>query len=120
MSIKNSHKLKQSISEKTVVELELKKIDKEINEYTESKLELIAKHKGILKKINGLQKDIVVSEHAILRYFERILGYDLEDIKAKILTEDVIKAHTIFKNGTFPMDKGKATIKNNVVITIKI
>jgi hypothetical protein len=72
------------------------------------------------KEITRLKKGIIVSEHAMLRYFERVLGFNLEEIKALVLPpedQEIIKA---MGNGTFPINKGthKVTVVDSVITTV--
>jgi len=73
-------------------------------------------------KIEALEKDGVlkVSEHAILRYIERVKGINISDIENEILTNEV-KTITDDFGGTANLKYGKVTIviKDFTVITIK-
>lgn len=96
---------------------------------TEDKLVLEEKIKREKDTINKLEKDIknirdnvngrlVVSEHALLRYFERVLNYDLEEIKKKIVPDTVETAIKTMGSGTFPTETHKLKVKNGIVVTI--
>lgn len=69
------------------------------------------------------QSQVVVSEHALLRYAERVLGINLDEIRQKILTDDL--RHLIDKmagtgNGKFTHPDGyRLIVKNRVVATIE-
>ena len=70
------------------------------------------------KKIKEGNK-IIVSEHAMLRYIERVLGIDLKEIERRILTDEVKEQYKIVGNGRFPInDEFRALIRDNVVVTI--
>ena len=44
--------------------------------------------KSLEQKITNLQNsDLIVSEHAIIRYIERVIGINIEEIVEKIATE---------------------------------
>jgi chromosome segregation ATPase len=81
------------------------------------------RHKKNLKHIDdmisNLQKKVVVSEHAILRYFERVLGFDLDTIRKKVLdtnTEQLIKS---LGDGSYPVETThKIKVRDNTVVTI--
>jgi len=78
--------------------------------------------KTLTEKLNSFEKkDTIISEHAYLRYFERVLGYDLEKIGKEILSEDILKMmETLGSSGKYPNQKGyRLVIKNNVVVTIE-
>ena len=87
--------------------------------------ELTAKEKELnelKKKLESLEyKSPVVSEHAYLRYFERVLGYDLQEISKEILSEDVLALmETLGNSGKYPNKKGyRLVLKDNVVVTIE-
>lgn len=60
-----------------------------------------------------------VTDHAILRYCERLLGFDLELVKSQILKS--IPENHIDKliDGKYPLiEGGKAVIKNHRIVTI--
>lgn len=64
-------------------------------------------------------KDPVVSEHALLRYIERIYGIDLKEIEDQILTPCNIKAIKTLGNGKYPLQSGgKAVVKGGTVVSI--
>jgi predicted nuclease with TOPRIM domain len=62
-------------------------------------------------------RDPVVSEHALLRYIERRLGLNLDDVRAEILqgrTEQIRK----FKTCKIKTDGMTLVVKNQVVVTV--
>lgn len=75
---------------------------------------------GLKKRINNLGKaNVIVSEHAILRYLERIEGINIDGVIKTILSnnklEETIKVLT---SGDIPIQGGIARVQNNVIITI--
>jgi hypothetical protein len=73
-------------------------------------------------KIRLLGKDegLRVSEHAYVRYFERIEGYDLAEIESKILTDEVKRLVDVLgTNGEYPLGTNSIVMKDGVVVTIK-
>lgn len=77
--------------------------------------------KNKIKEI-GMDKDLIISEHAIVRYFERVMGINIEQIKKEILTDSVLDLIGKFdgNNGEYPVKEGNFSIrvKNNIVVTI--
>lgn len=60
-----------------------------------------------------------VSNHAIVRYLERIDGVDVEAVKDKILSDELLKQTAVLGDGRYPLACGKqAVIKNGVIVTI--
>jgi hypothetical protein len=72
-----------------------------------------------MDKLNG-KENLKVSEHAIVRYFERVLGSDIGLIEKKILTDEVVAlVEKLGGTGTFNCDGFSVVIKNYTVVTIK-
>ena len=74
------------------------------------------------KRIKEITETPVVSEHAMLRYFERVEGYDLEEIRRKIMPERVEEQVKLIQTGTFPVGVNGSSFrvraKNRVVLTV--
>lgn len=120
MSVKDSQKLKGFQSRKAKLEVEIDEL-KEQQRGIQSKLSKAQNQlNGILGDIEALKdKDIVISEHAILRYIERAMGLDLEQIKASILTDANKAAIKRLGNCKFPIGEGlKAVVKDNCIVSI--
>jgi predicted nuclease with TOPRIM domain len=64
-------------------------------------LALKQRRKELEEKFAG----VLVSEHAIVRYFERVLGFDIDEIKHQIVNEKTAEQIRVLKSGLFP---GKA------------
>jgi hypothetical protein len=74
------------------------------------------------RRIAALENDtskVVVSEHALLRYFERVLGFDLREIESKLLSERTMDAIRQVRTCRIRVDGGLAlVVKNGVVVSI--
>ncbi len=121
MSAKNSQTLKQLQTRKAKLEstiadskLTLEDAKSELNKYT-------SQLASVNNQINQLKdKDIIISEHAILRYMERVMGVDMEAIKERVLTNTVKTMIGNMGNGKYPIDGGgKAVVRNNTIITVE-
>ena len=121
MAIKGKEELKKlnTLQVKLQSEIEAIKIEREI---LNNKLQSAERNLGkILEEIKKLKEGnkIIVSEHAMLRYIERVLGIDLKEIERRILTDEVKEQYKIVGNGRFPInDEFRALIRDNVVVTI--
>ncbi|MDO4813540.1 MAG: hypothetical protein Q3988_00440 [Gemella sp.] len=78
----------------------------------------------IKQKIQALSKnsdEITVSEHAIVRYLERVMEIDMEDFVDKILPEEDKKVIKKLGNGQYSVNQGShiVVVRNGVVMTIK-
>lgn len=80
------------------------------------------KLKNIEKKINEIENsnsEIVITEHARLRYIERVIGINLEELDAKIIdeaTKDIVKK---MGSGTYPVGGHQIVVKKNTIVTVK-
>lgn len=122
MSIKDTTTLKSLETKYKQIETKRNLI---INEINDKQLEAssLKKELGQIKQqIDSLKsKDvgkIIVSEHSLLRYIERVLGIDLNVLRNKILSDDDAKVISALGNGTFPKDGFKIKIKDGVVVTV--
>ena len=72
-------------------------------------------------KLTKKGNTIKVSEHAVLRYLERISGLSIENVEGLILNENVLNMVSKLRgNGSYPNNGFKVVIKNNVVVIIII
>lgn len=88
------------------------------NKEYQSKLQAI---KNLKSEIDKLSKDttVKVSEHAIVRYFERVKGYNIAEIEKDILSDEVLNLiNQLGENGKFPNKEFHVVLKNNTVTTI--
>lgn len=108
-------RLEKEYASARVLEMEIKSLNK--------KKDIIYKNIRSLKdSIDKIGKEyLVISEHAILRYIERVEIIPIEEVKAKVLSEQLIKMWKILGNGEYPIgDTGAcAIIKNGIITTIK-
>ncbi len=61
---------------------------------------------------------VIVTEHALLRYFERVLGFDLNEIKSQIVPEKTVEQIRTCQSGVFPVNNFKLRVKKGIVITL--
>lgn len=116
-------KLKQlkTRSEELAIELEI--VKKRLSEAGKEYQEKLNRKKSVDAAIESLeQEDVVtISDHAILRYLERVEGIDIETIREKLLTSSAIDIYHKLdnNNGTYPSGDGYSlVIRNNNIITV--
>lgn len=120
MALKDTHKLKELRSSQRGIEHSIAAVLLEEKEVAIKKKDLhkdLSDVKGKIEKLS--QKELIISEHAFLRYLERVEGINLEEIQAKILTKELMMKYKTLGNGTFPIGDFKIVIRNNTVVTIK-
>ena len=80
------------------------------------------------KKLDGIQRDIdkltnakpVVTEHALLRFAERLLDVDFESIEQLILNDDNLAAIRRLGSGKIPTLAGYTlVVQNNTIVTVE-
>lgn len=125
---------------------ELKKLQTRLSQLEGELKDAQASQKTANQQVNDLQKKIkqardsmeklkdvetIVSEHAILRFFERVLGYDLDEIRGMILSGKTPELIDEFRSGKFPQQletpptngsfnkSFRLVVKNKVVTTIE-
>lgn len=86
-------------------------------EYSQKKM-AIDNLKEIIASIDN-DSTVKVSEHAIIRYLERVKGINIEEVEKEILPDSVLKLiDTLGGNGIYPVDDFQIRLKNFTVTTI--
>lgn len=63
--------------------------------------------------------EINVTDHAIVRYFERVIGLNIDEVKQKIITDEVLRLVTkLGGTGTLPNNNFKLVLEDWNVVTI--
>lgn len=92
-------------------------IDNKQKDY-KNKLDMI---KSIKNEIESLSKtkDIKISEHAIIRYLERVKGLNINDIEKEIINEEIVKmVNALGGNGKYPNKDFSVVMKDFTVTTV--
>lgn len=64
---------------------------------------------------------IHVTDHAIIRYFERVLGLDLTDIRKELSSAKINKMYSTLGDGKYPLEQGngaRAVVVDNTVVSV--
>jgi len=122
MSIKNSAELKGLETRRNKLQAERKTLNIEIAEKQKESAAMKKKIDYLQSAIEKLKKktpsNIVISEHAMLRYIERVLGIDLNELQNKIIPSNKLDEIKLIGNGTFSINNHKVTVKDGVVVTV--
>lgn len=118
----NTHLLKQYNTQIEKIKSEIKGMESERNNIHNSIQLAKNQIQKLQSKIKEMQNsEVVVTEHTLLRYFERVKGFNLEDIKLEMLS-DKTKSHLEFVNGAkakIPWEGCSLVVENNKIITIE-
>ena len=98
-------------NELTVLKAEVSRLQTEIM----SKQETV---KSIQREITQLTKEPLVTEHAMLRYFERVLGFDIADIKNKIMPTEVLRQIKLLGDGEYPVENFSIKCRQGAIVTV--
>lgn len=107
-------------------EVELKAIQEQIKNLEASRNGIqkeVAKLKDQRTRIEAQNQGVTLSEHALLRFLERVEGIDLVAVSQKILPESVIKTVEQLGDGRYPVGSPVQyylVIKNNKVVTVEV
>jgi len=119
MSVKQAQSLKELQSRKNKLLVKKKSVEKEQNDLRKEHNRLKDQLNHINSQIKKMQKkDVTVSEHAILRYLERTMGLNIEEIKRKILTDKAKLAIATLGNGKIPSGDCTLVVKDNTVVSV--
>lgn len=75
---------------------------------------------NVLQEIDKLSNktEIKISDHAIVRYFQRVKGIDLDQVRKEILSPSVLSWVETLGDGTYPSQDCKLVIRDNTVVTV--
>jgi len=116
--IKQKQTIKSLMSQKASLEVEISEaenkrclIDNDLN-FKRKKLN------EIINKLNGISDEPQITEHALLRYIQRIKGVDIEEIKKEIMTDKNKAMIETLGSGTFKLNGIKMIVKDKTIITL--
>ncbi|SEW21711.1 hypothetical protein SAMN05428988_3240 [Chitinophaga sp. YR573] len=64
------------------------------------------------------RNNVIVSEHAILRFIERVQPLPPSEVAARILTPSLKNMVLTLGNGTYPVDDFLVKVRDNIVVTV--
>lgn len=70
-------------------------------------------------EVQATMKEPIVSEHALLRYLERVRGVDLNEIRQQILGEGTSESIAFARNGRIKKRDVTLIVKDCVVVTVE-
>jgi hypothetical protein len=117
--------LKSLKTRQSELEAERKRLTQQVSESQRQLSAVIRSLKAVNKDIDKLveaNKGVVITEHAILRFIERVLGTDIESIKAMMMPEKTEEQIQLLRSGTFPVitrdQTWKLKAKKGSVVTV--
>ncbi len=106
--------------EKFHIELQTAQAELNIAEAKRNKLKArIQKIEAEIARLGSFHKIPLVSEHALVRYLERVHNIDMDRVREELLSPALLAAIQSLGNGEFPMKDFIAVVRQNTVVTIK-
>lgn len=123
MPLRRQEDLKHLQSRKAKIEIQLKELKREARETQEAVANHKLKLQGINRQIEDIEKnsrELVVSEHALLRYLERVKGIDLDSIRQEMLSDKTQTMYRALGPGMYPIEGAgaKMVIKGTTVVSV--
>lgn len=83
----------------------------------------VKKIRSIETEIESIKKNstgVIISDHAIVRYVERVIGIDIDKIKQEICPESTMQNIKVLGNGTYGVNDNEFSIKvrDGTVVTL--
>ena len=109
----------------------IKTLEEALAKCKQESSKLNRKIQTLLDEIRNLQdrnnelrnSTLTVTEHAVIRYLERVEGLDVQAIKNKLATEELQKQVSVLGGGEYPVNidgnRVKVVVRNFKVITVK-
>jgi len=122
MSVKKAAEIKSLETRRNKLQAQRKQLNIEIadkqKESSEMKRKIDSFQKEIEKLKNKKPEKLIISEHAMLRFIERVMHIDLTELQKKILPPEKASEIEKFGNCTYNMEDYKITIKDGIVVTV--
>lgn len=121
MDLDNPEEVESSIKEITKA---LADLDLEIKASLNFKSILKKERTSLQRRIHVIKNkpdETVVTDHALVRFMERVMGLDVHEIIDKHILNDNVRStiNAIGQNGKFPIDENSiAIVQNNTIVTI--
>ena len=122
MSLEKAQELKGLESQLKILSGKLKAKKEEVSQIQKEYSKMIASEKSLKDKILNLTapKGLRVTEHAILRYLERVNNIDLSEIEKLIITPELTKMTEVLgENGKFPINGFNVVIRDGSIVTVE-
>ncbi len=120
MTINKTHELKQLRTRLAKAEAEANSAKEEVRLAQKREADARKLCGELKQRINQIEgKAPIITEHALLRYFERVLGYDLEAVANGLLTDQVKAVIAEMPNGKIPSVGCRLVAKDGVIVTLE-
>ena len=99
----------------STVEADIKALQSNLQKLKSQK----SKVQSEIDQLTSSDGGLIVSEHALIRYMERVMDFDMSLIAGAMLEDQLKSAHQKLGNGTYPLSDGnKVVIRNNTIVSV--
>ena len=60
----------------------------------------------------------IITEHALIRYMERVKGIDVESMRKEVVNNKIVDQITRLGSGTFPCGDYKIVVRDSIIVTV--
>ena len=93
---------------------------------TEKEIDVVKRRIEMLRDVSDnhmvkreLETGVDVTDHAVIRYIERVMGIDVAELRRRIAGGTVTKCAGVIGDGRYPVEPGvKAVVRGGKVVTI--
>lgn len=122
MTVRQAHDLKGLKTRLTMAQADLDAAQEQVKDAQRKEAAARRLRDSLKDQITNIEtanKEPVVTEHALLRYLERVYGIDLEETKRTMLDDGVADLIKQFKSGKIPSNGCRLIVKDCVVVTVE-
>lgn len=108
------------------LQMRKKRLENEITGLENDKVEICGRIKEkrnqlakIKNNIKELRSKVIITEHAKIRYLERVKGIDMAEVEKEILDEDLKKQILVLGTGKFHRNGLRLVVRNNSIVTVE-
>ena len=123
MNIKETQELKRLHTYESKIKAEIDEILLEKRTCESRLTNAYQRYQNVQRQIEALKKsDPIITEHALLRYLERVKGIDLGQIQKEIMTEYMIDMIKRIHSGKIPipgMNGVRVIVRNESIVSVE-
>jgi len=114
----NENEIKESEVKLELMRMERNNLNSEMEELSRKQLSLNDRYNDLKSKIKEAKKKPNISEHAIVRYFERVRGINVQEIRDNLLSKKIINQINVLGSGKIPMEDCTLIVKDKCVVSV--
>lgn len=120
MNSANSQRLKHLHVRRNQLETDIEMHKKTIHDTEKELSHKQTQLRSVEQQIDEIQNmKPMVSEHAMLRYLERVKGIDLKEVEKEILSETIVDTIETISSGRIPFSKDlELIVRKKTVVTV--